>query len=246
MKFLSVVFSVFVLSSVLFFSSCGKKEDKISPDAKRDSPETGKIDTEAKNNSDSGIAKTIDDGIKNLKYETGTLPAGVKYDGKVVARANWEDKNGRNILIITETEEKKLKEDFRMKELFAYQYVINGNDTKLLWKVNDFIKDCPVDITLSYLAKSLSVTDLDKNGIAENTFIYIMSCKGDVSPDDMKLIMHEGTTKYAIRGIMILEMEGQKYGGEMKADASFDNAPKEFLPYATDQWNKFKTEKLNN
>jgi hypothetical protein len=87
---------------------------------------------------------------------------------------------------------------------------------------------------------------MDNNGIAENTFLYKMSCKGDVSPDDMKLIMHEGASKYAVRGSMILEMDGQKYGGEMKPDASFDKAPQEFLPYAIDQWNKFKTEKLNN
>jgi hypothetical protein len=62
----------------------------------------------------------------------------------------------------------------------------------------------------------------------------------------MKLIMHEGVTKYAIRGTMLLETPQGSYGDEMKVDASFDGAPKEFLPYAKDEWNKFKTEKLGN
>jgi len=73
-----------------------------------------------------------------------------------------------------------------------------------------------------------------------------MSCKGDVSEDDMKLMMHEGETKYAIRGSMKLKMGGETYGGKMNVDASFDKAPKEFLDYAKEQWNKFQTEKIGN
>jgi hypothetical protein len=186
------------------------------------------------------------DELRNISYEPGKLPASVKYDGKVVAGATWEDKNGKNLLIITETDEKAQKEDFRMKELFAYQFIISGDESRLLWRLNDLVKDCPVDITLSFIPKSLSITDLDKNGVAENTLIYKMSCKGDVSPDDMKLIMHEAETKYAIRGIMLLETPEGKFGNDMKVDPSFDKAPAEFLPYAKGEWEKFKTEKLGN
>jgi hypothetical protein len=69
-----------------------------------------------------------------------------------------------------------------------------------------------------------------------------MACKGDVSPDDMKLIMHEGENKYAIRGTMLLKITGEKpYGGEMKIDASFDKAPEEFVEFAKSQWKKYYT-----
>lgn len=247
MKFRTKISAAFVLTLLTLFFSCGKNESVRPPDARKDSTELKKNDTEAKNNPDTRKSGTEEDGIKNLTYEIKNLPRIIEYTGKVVAGATWSDKNGNNVMFITETEEKKQKEDFRMKELYAYQYIWDADPEPMqLWKVNDFIKDCPVDITLSFLLNSLTVTDLDKNGIAENTFMYKMSCKGDVSPDDMKLIMHEGASKYAIRGSMILEMEGQKYGGEMKPDASFDKAPMEFLPYAKDQWDKFKTEKLNN
>jgi hypothetical protein len=73
-----------------------------------------------------------------------------------------------------------------------------------------------------------------------------MSCKGDVSPDDMKLIIHEGETKYAVRGSMLMELEGKKYGGEMKLDPAFDKAPAGFSDYAKEQWKKFETDKVGN
>ncbi len=231
------------LISVVLFTSCGK--DNKTNHSVRDSEKTDS-QTDPQGSLSSTGSKTGDDGLRNISYEPGKLPASVKYSGKVVAGAKWDDKNGNNLLIITETEEVKQKEDFRMKELFAYQFIVNGEETKLLWRLNDLIKDCPLDITLSFIPKSLTITDLDNNGIAENTLIYKMSCKGDVSPDDMKLIMHEAETKYAIRGMMLLETPEGKFGNDMKVDPSFDSAPKEFLPYAKEEWEKFKTEKLGN
>jgi len=230
MKLLSVlIFSAFVLLS------CGKKDDvKTTDTQKKDSTSQTKTETTTKTNTSAGVPL-------NLTYDTGNLPASVKYDGKIVGGAKWEDKNGQNVLIVCETE-LKTTGDNRSKELFAYQYILNGEDAKQLWKINDFIKDCPVDVMLSLVPKSISVTDLNKDGIAENTFLYRMSCKGDVSPDDMKLIMHEGETKYAVRGSMLMELEGKKYGGDMKPDPAFDKAPAGFSDYAKEQWKKFETD----
>jgi len=235
-----------IIISIALFASCGKKENQTDTGSKPDTTQAGNTTNENSEGS-SGTSETkTTGGIKDLTYEIGTLPASVKYDGKMVAGAKWEDNNGLNILIINETPEKTQSGDERMKELFAYQYIIDGENSKQLWKVNDFIKECPLDISLSYMPKSLTITDLDNNGIAENTFMYRMACKGDVSPDDMKLIMHEAGSKYAIRGSMLLELAGEKYGGEMKIDASFDKAPKEFLDHAKAEWTKFKTEKVGN
>ncbi len=229
-----------LLFIAVIFSSCGKKDDvKTTDTQKKDS--TTQTKTESTTKSDTTQKTNTSDGIKNLIYEAGKLPALVKYDGKIVGGARWEDKNGQNVLIICETEEKTTG-DNRSKELFAYQYILKGDDAKQLWKVNDFVKDCPVDLMLSLIPKSISVTDINKDGIAENTFLYRMSCKGDVSPDDMKLIMHEGENKYAIRGSMLMVLDGKKYGGDMKADPSFDKGPAGFFSYARDEWKKFETE----
>ena len=236
----------FLFILLAFFQlSCNK--DKQTPDTetkKEDNQNTEAKPYEPQNASDEN---SKDNGIKNLTYEVTKAPDGVKYDGKIVAGAKWEDKTGENILLITETSEKTQSGDSRMKELFGYHYIINGGDAKLLWKINDFIKDCPLDITLSYLPKSISITDLDKNGIAESSFLYKMSCKGDVSPDDLKLIMHEAETKFAIRGIMKLIINRETIEkGETNIDPVFDKAPKEFLDYAKSQWNKYQTEKIGN
>ena len=243
-EILLTVLSVCVLTASVF-SGCSKNKqaDTETKNADRNNSSATNQITTPQNASDNNSGAG---DIKNLKYELGKLPSGVKYDGKVVAGATWEDDNGQNVFIITETEIKRQDADNRMKELFGYQYIVNGENAKQLWKIYDFIKDCPVDVTLSYMPKSISVTDLDKNGIAETTFIYRMACKGDVSEDDMKLIMHEGENKYAIRGTMKLEMEGKTYGGKTNIDPSFDNAPKEFLEYAKGVWSKFQTEKMGN
>jgi hypothetical protein len=63
----------------------------------------------------------------------------------------------------------------------------------------------------------------------------------------MKLIMHEGEIKFAIRGIMKLIVNGETYEkGTMNIDPSFDKAPKEFLDYAKSRWEKHQTEKIGN
>jgi hypothetical protein len=235
-----------ILLSMSLFLSCGKNEK--SSETKRD--ETRTPDAQTEKNTTSQNANDINpktDGIKNLTYEVTKAPEGVKYDGKIVAGAKWQDSNGENILIITETTEKSAADGNRAKELYGYHYTINGGSTKLLWKINDFIKECPVDITLEYMPKSISITDLDKNGIAESTFLYRMSCKGDVSADDMKLLMHEGETKYAVRGTMNLIVNGENIQkGTMNPDASFDKAPKSFSDYAKTEWSKYQTEKIGN
>lgn len=233
--------ALLITAFILF--SCGKKDDvKTTDTQKKDTTQT-KTETKTLTNDTTKPNEPQTGGIKNLVMEPGKLPSSVKYEGKIVAGARWDDKNGTNVLIVCETDEKTTG-DNRSKELFAYQYILDGDKAKQLWKINDFIKDCPVDVMLSLFPGSITVTDINKDGIAENTFLYRMSCKGDVSPDDMKLIMHEGENKYAIRGEMIQIMQGKKYGGQMNTDPAFNKAPTGFFAYAREQWKKFDTEKI--
>lgn len=239
-----------ILTAVLVFllyTGCEKEQKSTyDGDTKADSITKQSDKSEGKSEPDNkNPDKTLKFEIAGLSYETGILPDDIKYAGKIVAGARWEDKKGSNLLVITETPEKEHSSDSRTKELFGYHYITNGSDTKLIWKINDFIKDCPVDITLQYINKSLSITDLDNDGTAEIAFLYRMSCKGDVSPDDMKLLMYEGESKYAIRGQMELTIKGEgTYGGETKIDSSFHKAPKEFLDYAKERWSEFVSEKI--
>jgi hypothetical protein len=253
---------IVLLVAVFAFTSCGiiknltgskeeKEEEKTEKkeEVKKDTKTEEKTEekTEAKENvSTSGSGEFI---VKD--FDKNDLPSDVKYQGSVINGKRWSDKNGENIIILTLTKKhgsgKKGYdgEDMMNRELYAYQYVKKSGGWSQLWKVNDLITECPVDLTLEFFGGSLTVTDLNNDGVGETTFLYKLCCRGDVSPCDMKLIMHEGETKYAIRGTMKLFVDGGWHGGDYKVDKSFDSAPSGFLEYAKEQWGKYKTEKLN-
>src|ERR1051325_3350403 len=190
MKILICILSLFILS-------CNKNESS------KQSTEEKNATVKKQADSSQIIDKTIKDSttktssliIRSMDLkEVSTLPDDIKYEGKIVAGAKWEDRLGANALIITETKMKTSGEK-RSKELYAYHFIIDGKNNRQLWKVTDYIRDCEQDVTLEHITNSLTVTDLDNNGIAETTFIYKMACRGDVSPCELKLIMHEGAQK---------------------------------------------------
>lgn len=222
-----------------------EKKDDVNKDESKDEK------TEEKKEAEGNVSGGKTDEIIMKDFSKNDLPSDIKYQGNIVTGKRWSDKNGENIIILTTTKEHGSKkkgydyEESRSKELYGYQYVNKSDGWSQLWKINDFINDCPLDLTLDFFGGSLTVTDLNNNGVAETTFLYKMSCRGDVSPCDMKLMMHEGDDKYAIRGTMKLFVDGKWWGGDYKVDKSFNDAPSGFLDYAKEQWNKFKTEKLN-
>jgi hypothetical protein len=232
----------FILAILIFLSiiSCGKLKEKLTGNDK--SEERAELsDKGHEDETEDQITKPQSSGSDEV---TGinigiNIPTGINYKGNIVESVSWNDRNGKNILFITETNLTNTGE-FSSKELFGYHYVIDQDGTEKLWQINDFVRECPFDLTLEFIPNSLTITDLNDNGIAESTFLYRLSCKSDVSPDDMKLMMHEGNDKYAIRGEMLLNLDGETYGGSSTPDPAFNNAPPEFLTYAKQQWNKFR------
>ena len=182
------------------------------------------------------------------KIDSTQFPKPIKYEGFVKNAVRWKDKQGDNIAFTTETGyhfNKKFVHDSEYStdaELFAYHYIISGNEAKPNWKIYDYISDCPVDIAASFVKNAFSVTDLDHNGIAEIWVMYKTACHGDVSPLNMKIIMYEGKNKYAMRGenkVQIGTLEnGEKefIGGEFKLDENFKNGPKVFKEFAEKLW----------
>ena len=236
------IFSLIIIFAltVLFTACLDKKEEPI--EKTKDNNTTEETSDNSSNTASGNEGETgKTDGIKDLKFGTNLIPSGFdKYKGSPVAVAEWEDANGENLIIISETKvnEKEGQNGTELsKELYGYHFIMDGSDGEELWKIQDFVKDCEFDLTLSYIPESLTVTDLDNNGIAESTFMYNLSCKSDVSPDDLKLMMHEGKNKYALRGYTLLT----GIGGDYKVDKAFDDAPESFLDYAKKQWEKFKS-----
>jgi hypothetical protein len=197
--------------------------------------------------------------------KTTQLPTGIKYRGKLYEAWQWKDQLGDNILLLSSTSPVQNATGTTV-ELFAYHFYKKDTGYRTLWRVNDLVKDCPLDYEASFLKGATTVTDLDMDGIAETSVQYKLACRGDVGPSYMKLIMHEDSVKYALRGSMWLrDEEGAKFEvtesnvnldklpkpkeedyhrvyGRYETEKDFAKAPPAFLQQARKQWLKFAKE----
>lgn len=124
--------------------------------------------------------------------------------------------------------------------------------TRELRAVRDNVEACPVDLTLRFEPKALGLTDLDGDDVDELTFAYWLSCRGDVSPDSLKLLIMEGDDKYIIRGQGHFS-EGCGDGVDedelgckdvKQVDASFENRPPQFLGHALEVWERISPQNI--
>ncbi len=191
--------------------------------------------------------------IQILAFDPKALPAEIRYQGEVVAGARWLDKNGENLLLLCESGPLKSpiqelgEDDAKDARLYGYHYVKNKDRYQLLWKLYDYMNFCRFDLSAVFIRKSLIITDLDGNGIAESTFIYRLGCRSDIHPLQLKLIMHEGPAKYALRGETLVNVGAppgggpdRMVGGLNKIDPAFRRAPKVFLDHALKQWKTYE------
>jgi len=181
--------------------------------------------------------------VKTIQLTKATLPKAIVYTGKLINAVKFNDVGGETIVITTETGESQSKtepdESYREAELFAYQYILTDGKWALQWKMYDYVKECPVDIECNFVKNTFAVTDLDKNGKAEVWLMYITGCHGDVSASNMKVIVYEGTKKYAMRGSTKVQVSETEYdGGEYTFDEPFKEAPEAFRKYALKLWQK--------
>lgn len=182
--------------------------------------------------------------IKVIKLDKKDIPTSIKYTGHIINAVKYTDNEGQHLIITTETGITPTKNsessDGRDAALYAYCYNIGtNNDFKLSWQTYDFIKDCPVDLEAQYVPNTFAVTDLNKNGKAEVWLMYTTVCHGDVSPSDMKIIMHEGIKKYAVRGTKKVKISDKDFdGGKYTLDEVFKTGPEAFRQYAVALWKK--------
>lgn len=154
------------------------------------------------------ISATKQDTTKPFSIPTMILTdQGIKYKGDPIEAWKWYDKNGQNILITSMTTKTvREEEDVKSRELFVRHYLVKGKP-ELLWEMYDAEKDCIFDITADFIGAP-EITDLDNNGIMESYILYKMGCRSDISPLKMKIIVHQGKQKYALRGYNVLKVIG--------------------------------------
>ena len=155
------------------------------------------------------------------------IPESIIVKGKLLSAKKWNDKNGENLLIVSrkgpikETEyEVEFSGKERYAELFGEQYIKKGDNYTLLWDIYDSERHCTIDLWIGLLPNSMKITDLDNDGITETTIIYKLTCRGDVSPSRMKLLIHENDITMGLRGLMIPKTGIDKIDSGFEPDLS--------------------------
>lgn len=173
-----------------------------------------------------------------------------RHDG--IIEVTFSDRDGQHKVTINESPiEKKQKGDEWLKSarLSVVSEVRSTKDAKWVttWQAKDFVNDCEFDVTLGVIDDSIEVTDIDDNGRAEVSFMYRLGCRSDVSPNALKLLMYQGSTKWALRGqskVKVGVENGKPVyaGGEVTVDGAFKGNPT-LLREAMEQWKRNVTEK---
>ncbi len=189
--------------------------------------------------------------IDTLSYDD--IPKTIDFRGTVVEALKWSDSNGENILIQTATGHFTWKDydkdstDYTIQdksELYAYLFQRTNSDKefKRKWRVYDYTECFGVDWFTGFVPKATTITDLDNDGITEISLPYVSICRGGMDPGVMKIIMYEGSTKYALRGSTMLMCKSEhSYGGEYKPTEDLKNN-KPFMAFLTKHWNRNKCE----
>ncbi|HUR65857.1 MAG TPA: hypothetical protein VMZ03_05865 [Chitinophagaceae bacterium] len=213
--------------------------------------------------------------IAPVKTGAADIPASIKVKGTIQEVWKWTDNLGENFLITSyvlpyEDRNKEYDEDGMTAELYAGHYAGKDGSYREVWTMTETERSCPFDLTLHFIPGAVSVTDLDKDNMAETKIQYAIACRSDVSPALMKLAMYENGTRYVLQGSMWLAYSpDQKYEvtekdvnleklpkekdeprgtprsfGRYESEKDFVNAPVEFLNYARSEWLKFSKEKM--
>lgn len=174
--------------------------------------------------------------ISTTKLAVTDIPASIKIKGQVQDAWKWNDNMGENIFIISavapyDDRDEKYGEDGQTAEIYAYHYYAKKEAGYAeVWMLKEEEKECGFDITCGFIPGSTSVTDLDKDGIAELKVQYIKACRSDVSPAVMKLALFESGTKYTLTGNTWIP-----YSPEFPFNVTGENVNLEKLPKLKDE-----------
>lgn len=253
-----------VVCFAIFLSGCNSSGKK---DPNKEMDDTARMDN----------PPVLTSKVEPQKGAASDIPASIKVKGTVQEVWKWKDNAGENLLITTyvapydDTEKNKFGEEGQTAELHAFHYAKQGTgEYAQVWMMNDQEKSCPFDITCQFVPGSTTITDLDNNGIAEIKIQYLITCRSDVSPAAIKLIMYENGKKYALRGNSWIPYspdfkfdvtednanlekmlkakdeteEMLRSFGRYETEKEFNNAPPEFIIHARKEWLKYVKEKM--
>ena len=185
--------------------------------------------------------------VKQQKLNPADIPGEIPWQGDLIEGYRYTDNTGENIVITTESDVlTNAEEEYETsyKQIWAHRFIKHKDSWDEVWKLYDIEDNCENYPVARFVNGALSITDIDGNGTAEIWLMYVKSCKGDVSSDDMFLRMYDNEEIYTMTGETRLTLSDgaskETYGGEYTFDDRFlnKNTKPAFVEFAKTLWEK--------
>ena len=192
----------------------------------------------------------------SFEYDTisyDEIPKYLDFRGTVVEAVKWKDSASEKILVQSLTgtflwkdynKDSTAYDRQDKSELYVYLFEKRQSAKQFsrVWRVYDYTECFGVDMHTGFITRATTITDVDNNGISEVSIPYTLTCRGDVSPATMKIIMYEGMNKYALRGnTKTMCGSSMEFGGEFQPSSNLKNKPL-FKAFLQKRWNLHKCE----
>ena len=163
-------------------------------------------------------------------------------EGVLITEASYNDPDGAHTVLLTFTPPYVTGRGTQASnnaDVHAYDFVRQQGRLALKWKVLDYVHGCDLNTGLfaGFAPDAPIISDVDGDGWHEVWLPYYLGCHGDVSPDELKIIMYEKGRKHALRGHTRVEVDGGVYGGDYKADSNLSHAGRAIYDKAIEIFN---------
>lgn len=239
-----------LLGGILALSLCACKKDAEpstegtrTPSAEPEPKEPARKPTQPPSTAAAPADAAPEAKLQLRKLNEKEVGPAMTYKGTLARVYGWSDANGKNVLIFSSMDkegyDKEMEQPAKSRYLFVNHYASTANAVKRLRLIRDKEENCSWDLTLDFDWPALGLTDLDADGIGEISFAYEKTCRSDVAPSELKVLMLENGDKYIIRGTTMPDGPEYKSVGDMRYPApSLRTGPASFRKHMNATWEK--------
>ncbi len=137
-------------------------------------------------------------GVQDLPADT-PLPRRARKTTKLVAGKRFTDSNGDNFVFLLAQEVVRPGRDSTVS-MYAYGVVRDGKRERALWHWREVESGCMFRNVSGLLPTSLTITDLDGDGLAETSWTHVTDCLTVARPLDLVRRSFEGADSYSLSG----------------------------------------------
>ncbi len=165
-------------------------------------------------------------------------------DGNLLKMQGYTDNEGDKVVILTHSDVYPAdsvpgqEKDFGYNaDMYAYGFVdVHSGNPQRLWMMRDHVRRCEAGVTAEFAEAAPLITDLNEDGVSEVWIIYYIGCRGDVSPEGMKIHLFDGIRRFTMIGETLIRTPDEEMGGSYTMDPPFAQWPEVFREFAVELW----------